>query len=208
MDVSLNLSLSFGNASQDNAGGTFGVSKGKWYWEHKIVSSGNTHYLGIKSADSDLNSTSGATGTPSMYYTNDGNKVYNASSGGSSYGSTFTNNDIIGIALDLDNNAIWFSKNGTWQNSATQSEIEAGTTTNAAFSGTGSSDGFPSEQVYLPWIVGQTGGSAFTMTTNFGNGYFGTTAVSSAGTNASGIGIFEYDVPTGYTALSTKGLNL
>jgi hypothetical protein len=43
---------------------------------------------------------------------------------------------------------------------------------------------------------------------NFGNGYFGTTAVSSAGTNASDNGIFEYDVPTGYTALSTKGLNL
>jgi hypothetical protein len=43
---------------------------------------------------------------------------------------------------------------------------------------------------------------------NFGNGYFNTTAVSSAGTNASGNGIFEYDVPTGYTALSTKGLNL
>jgi hypothetical protein len=46
------------------------------------------------------------------------------------------------------------------------------------------------------------------MVMNFGNGYFGTTAVASAGTNASGIGIFEYDVPTGYTALSTKGLNL
>ena len=43
--------------------------------------------------------------------------------------------------------------------------------------------------------------------TNFGNGYFGTTAVSSAGTNASNNGIFEYDVPTGFTALSTKGLN-
>ena len=41
---------------------------------------------------------------------------------------------------------------------------------------------------------------------NFGNGYFGTTAVASAGTNASGIGIFEYDVPTGFTALSTKGI--
>ena len=35
----------------------------------------------------------------------------------------------------------------------------------------------------------------------------GTTAISSEGTNASGIGKFEYDVPTGYTALSTKGLN-
>ena len=29
---------------------------------------------------------------------------------------------------------------------------------------------------------------------NFGNGYFGTTAISSEGTNASGIGKFEYDV--------------
>ena len=46
-----------------------------------------------------------------------------------------------------------------------------------------------------------------TMQFNFGNGYFGTTAVSSAGTNASNNGIFEYDVPTGFTALSTKGLN-
>ena len=42
---------------------------------------------------------------------------------------------------------------------------------------------------------------------NFGNGRFKTTAVSSAGTNASGHGVFEYDVPTGYTALCTKGLN-
>ena len=46
------------------------------------------------------------------------------------------------------------------------------------------------------------------MAWNFGNGYFQTTAVASAGTNASGNGIFEFDVPQGYTALSTKGLNL
>ena len=41
---------------------------------------------------------------------------------------------------------------------------------------------------------------------NFGNGYFGTTAVSSAGTNA-GIGTFEYNVPSGYKALCTKNIN-
>ena len=52
-----------------------------------------------------------------------------------------------------------------------------------------------------------TAGSANTQW-NFGNGHFGTTAVSSAGTNASSNGIFEYNVPAGYTALSTKGLNL
>ena len=37
---------------------------------------------------------------------------------------------------------------------------------------------------------------------------FGTTAISSEGTNASGEGKFEYDVPSGYTALCTKGVNL
>ena len=42
---------------------------------------------------------------------------------------------------------------------------------------------------------------------NFGNGMFKTTAVASAGSNASNIGTFEHDVPAGYTALSTKGLN-
>ena len=49
---------------------------------------------------------------------------------------------------------------------------------------------------------------ASTSDTNFGNGYFASTAVSSAGTNASGNGIFEYDVPAGYTALCTKGINI
>ena len=56
-------------------------------------------------------------------------------------------------------------------------------------------------------LYGRNGGTT-SASLNFGNGYFGTTAVASAGTNASGIGIFEFDVPTGFTALSTKGLNL
>ena len=42
---------------------------------------------------------------------------------------------------------------------------------------------------------------------NDGNGYFGTTAVSSAQNPDDGIGIFEYDVPTGYRALCTKSIN-
>ena len=47
----------------------------------------------------------------------------------------------------------------------------------------------------------------YTWSMNFGNGYFGTTAITSAGTNASGNGAFEYDVPTGYYSLCTKNLN-
>jgi len=59
---------------------------------------------------------------------------------------------------------------------------------------------------YFP--VAGANGSSQGWDFNFGNGYFGTTAVASAGINASGNGIFEYDIPSGTTALSTKGLNL
>ena len=46
---------------------------------------------------------------------------------------------------------------------------------------------------------------------NFGNGYFGTTAITTNSGNgysgAEGSSKFNYTVPTGYSALSTKGLN-
>ena len=59
---------------------------------------------------------------------------------------------------------------------------------------------------YIPFNSIHTSGDLGSF--NFGNGYFNDAAISSEGTNASSNGIFEYDVPTGYTALSTKGLNL
>ena len=40
----------------------------------------------------------------------------------------------------------------------------------------------------------------------FGNGYFGTTAITSAGSNGNG-SLFEYDVPSGYYAINTKNIN-
>ena len=41
---------------------------------------------------------------------------------------------------------------------------------------------------------------------NFGSGFFGTTAVSSANADANGFGAFEYDVPSGYYAICTKNV--
>ena len=41
---------------------------------------------------------------------------------------------------------------------------------------------------------------------NFGNGFFGTTAITSAGSNGNG-SLFEYDVPSGFYALNTKNIN-
>ena len=91
----------------------------------------------------------------------------------------------------MDNHTITFYKNGS------------ALVSNVALSTTGRDVVFPCSVFYNTNNTGIPQASY-----NFGNGYFGTTAVSSAGTNASGIGIFEYDVPSGYTAISTKGLNL
>ena len=58
------------------------------------------------------------------------------------------------------------------------------------------------------FFMGDGGGSADASgQANFGQGYFGTTAVASAGTAPSEGGIFEYDCPSGYQALCTKGIN-
>jgi hypothetical protein len=55
--------------------------------------------------------------------------------------------------------------------------------------------------------VRQSGsGTLYTGSANFGNGYFGTTAITSAGSNGNG-SLFEYDVPSGYYALNTKNIN-
>jgi len=95
------------------------------------------------------------------------------------------------MAVDMDNLKIYFHKDGNYQDSKNPA----------------SNNGYTivaPEGVYLPTITVEDAGA----TVNFGNGVFDTTVISSEGTNASGIGKFEHDVPTGYTALSTKGLNL
>ena len=180
---------------------TLGMVSGKWYCEIKAVNIYNGYaQFGIKGRVSTATNDKGGTGTDGYVYTaSGGNKINNNTA--TSYGTVWNNNDIIGIAVDLDNNYLYFSRNGTWQNSGDPTSGSSGT--GAAFS-----LGTPSSGAYYFCTSDNDSGATNTYQANFGNGYFGTTAVSSAGTNASEIGIFEYDVPTGYTALSTKGLNL
>ena len=135
-----------------------------------------------------------ASGSEGYGYASDGQKTNNG--GAASYGNTWTTNDILSCAIDLDNNKIYFGKNGTWQDSG---DPTSGST------GTGAAYTIASDKFYIPAFASY--GAAANLAFNFGNGLFRTTAISSEGTNASGVGKFEYDVPTGYTAWSTKGLN-
>nr|ADD96032.1 hypothetical protein [uncultured organism MedDCM-OCT-S04-C369] len=182
---------------------TLGMTSGKYYCEMKATNIGNGYsQFGIKGSFVTANSQGAGYGTDGYAYkANGGGKINNNST--STYGTTWNSGDIIGCAVDLDNNYIYWSRNGTWQNSGDPTSGASGT--GAAFT-----LGTPSSGAYFFAASDNDADAGVTNTFdfNFGNGYFGTTAVSSAGTNASGNGIFEYDVPTGYTALSTKGLNL
>ena len=109
-----------------------------------------------------------------------------ASDGITQYGSVSPNigaNDIISVAVDRTAATLKIYKNDSLILTKTS---------------------LPTELIFPMVTVFGSGVNAYS---NFGNGYFGTTAVSSPGTNASNLGIFEFDVPTGYTALCTKGLN-
>jgi len=191
------------NGSYVNGGSTLMMSSGKFYAEMKYVATSNASrcWVGITEDVSEISRINQDVGSYNVIYRSQTGGLNIEGGGENSYGATFTTGDIIGIALDLDNNRLFFSKNGTWQNSGDPTSSTGAITTFTA----------PASTLNGGWFFASGSDSNAqnnTVSWNFGNGYFGTTAVASAGTNASGNGIFEYDVPTGYTALSTKGLNL
>ena len=196
----------YGNTSSNN-GNTWGTisfpPSGKYYWETKVIAynSGSSGYpqIGIirdnSIAQGDMNTGSGGyvSSSKDCYYPAGGTTVY--SKNGNVTVSATSLNDVIMCAMDstAGNMKFWMGVNGTWWNSG-----DPANGTNAIWTETG-------DYQSVPFIAGF---NASRGDSNFGNGYFGTTAVASAGTNASNNGIFEYNVPTGFTALSTKGMNL
>ncbi|MDA7840924.1 hypothetical protein N9A10_00765 [Candidatus Pelagibacter sp.] len=194
-----------GSANDKGLRGTLGASSGKFYWEIKANDNGDTLCVARSDVRLQINNTSGtpSTGFWGVQSNGTGANINTYENGTFSNSNTlqgYASNTIIGIALDMDNGKIYYSFNGVFKGRDNNSSDPVNQT-NPFFSS------LPTDGTFImPFTENRSsGGSAYF---NFGNGYFGTTVVSSAGTNASGIGIFEYDVPTGYTALSTKGLNL
>lgn len=109
-----NLSLAATATVSHQSFGTIGVTSGKWYWEAVVGSTLET-YVGIAT---DLASASSWTGLDAntWSYRNTGAK-YN-SGANVAYGSAYTTNDVIGVALDMDGGTLTFYKNGTSQGTA------------------------------------------------------------------------------------------
>jgi hypothetical protein len=109
-----NLNYSVGSTSTPVAAATIGVSSGKWYWEVTATSAGNN--IGIISL-SDTRSLLFVGGSSNSWaYFHTGIKYGN--SVGTSYGASYTTNDVIGVALDLTAGTITFYKNNTSQGTA------------------------------------------------------------------------------------------
>ena len=182
------ISLTNGNLTETNDTtwrsimSTLAISKGKWYWETKVVSLGTINF-GITKSKQD-GTTHDSVDAGRLMWSSNGN-LYDEGFGNSPVSiGTFTTNDIIGLALDCDNGTFKFYKNNTLIYTYTN----AGLTTNEVTPASG--------------INNATGNF------NFGNGYFGSTSISSPYSDGAGLGKFQYQPPTGYYSLCTKNINV
>jgi len=183
----LKIVSSSGNYSPDM--GTIGLSSGKWFWEVKIDTTSTEDMVGITGNQrlSSGNSTSHLGGMLYDFAYNSYARFYN-NNGYVSYGATFGNGDIIGVALDLDSatNTIQFYKNGSAQGSKNITHVSS------------TENGF-----YHVSAGDFTSGASMTFSSNFGSPPY---AISSGNADGNGYGNFEYSVPSGYYSINTKNL--
>ena len=201
-----NTTSASGSSGELNATSTLGMAGGKWYMEFKRVSGnypifGIIDDLGMSTHTSETSVGLGKTGTTKSIALrlNDGKtRVNNVVT---TQGGAISNGDIVGVAVDKTTNKIYFSKNGQWSNG---SGAWDSTTFNAAVGATDVSSILTGD-IWFFACGTDTGEANNTFSANFGNGYFGTTAITSAGSNGNG-SLFEYDVPSGFYALNTKNI--
>ena len=186
----------------------FGLSQGKWYMEAKLTTAAGHNYFGISIDQPDDSTTflgggGGIGGANDQYewsWKSSDGKIYNNTDGGTAYGDTYTTGDILGLYLDLDNNKLYFAKNGTIQNSGTGISITDPASTPNGF--------------YFIAVGDGTSSNSSVWEANFGNPTF---SISSGNSDPNGYGNFEYSPNDGgsasfdssakdFYALNTKNL--
>ena len=186
-----------GGGTWNQAFGTLGAKKGKWYYEVKIANSGDTAYYGastfpaipdnVGSAQLMYNTSFmvGSVASPDYYYWQNGAQVSNESTG---WGS-IAQNDVVGVALDLDASTKTFTiyKNGTALSGTLSQPVDLPTNMQDEF--------------IFPMVVQYENSDD-----EYNLGGYTISSISSAASDANGYGNFEYAPPSGYYALCTKNL--
>mgnify|MGYP003108518645 FL=1 len=183
---------------------SFAVSSGKWYAEFKLtVGTSSLQAMGVITTPvGDLENSALHDSAKFYGVRGNGTKIQPGGGGGetASWTASWTTNDIISLALDMDNNRMYIAKNGQYADGAGAY--------NQAFTGSPAFLTLASDETYhfIGGSISTGSGVSLTMQANFGSGFFGTTAVASANADANGFGAFEYAVPSGYYTLNTKNI--
>ena len=193
---------------------TLGMNKGKWYWETKYSTTGgylnvgfvrnggldatrNIRQNGDLGDGDDANSWAFQAGNSSGQIQK---KIrHNNADAVADMGVTPAVNDIIQCWLDLDNGKAWWGINGTVMNSGSGTGVpNSGTYPHVTFT--------VGDEFYIPAISLFGFNGAPQCQVNFGEGRFGTTAVSSAVADNGGNGSFEYSPLSGFYSICTKNI--
>jgi len=207
-----NLKGTTGSTHQALYGSIFssiGVTQGAWYAEFKVTTNSNHSIVGISAdLESDANGSSGGAynfiylGQGIGYYGSNGKIFHTSSDFQMTYGSAVSNNDIVGVALDVDNQEVYFSINGVFQNSGNP---ESGASKTGGVVNEGARNIFSTGTGTLFFAVADFDATATcAIEANFGGG--SVSAISSGNSDANGHGNFSYAVPSGYFSLCTKNL--
>ena len=188
---------------------------GNWYWEAKVEKEDAYGTFGVFLTDgamamkifghlgclSRLSTAHGSNGAVAYDVTNEEISMGNSQS---SYGPSISDGDIIMFAFNATSGKVWLGKNGTWFSAPGTSNVgDPAAGTNDSGKVLVNNDG----ELYSFYVGGQSSSSTNReIYLNFGHGLFGTTAVSSANSDAGGFGVFEYAVPTGFYALCSKNI--
>ena len=182
---------------------TIGVASGKWYCEVKLIAGLRAMY-GISSYLSNAASNYlGELGNTTVGYSygiigNTG-RLYHAGGSTATWVSTVAADDIVMIAMDLDNYKIYFGKNGTWERSGDPTSGATGTGAYTIVAPSLNGTGF----YHFAFGCNSTSEDNNSEMNLGGCSGF---AVSSANQDGDGYGNFEYAVPSGYFSLCSKNL--
>ena len=196
-----NLQFAQTATNWDTTYSSIGVTSGKWYMEFK-GKVGAYYDIGVTDV---VDTTNNLTVNSGCVAFKSNGEFARGGAVGDGLPSTITNpasntytaNDIMGIAIDVDNEAVYFAKNGTY-------EVNSDPTSGATK--TGATTLPNSNSTYFFAFAAYKGGSAASGTgqVNFGGG--SVDAISSGNADADGHGNFEHAPPSGYFALCTKNL--